>query len=218
MTLANRPSITQQKVMFGVTTPAVVAATTVIPLCVMDGDYRVDKLEVEIPGGYTIDPANYYDLSVQSSPRAITAVAATDIITLTGHGFATGDALQFTTTGSLPAPIAVGVTYFAIVLDVNTFKIATTAANAAAGTAIDITTAGATSFAGKVMAIYSLLTGSPLGGVSLITLVFTKAFNFGNPTGLAADQLNVVLTKFGTGVNIAAGSQFVAHLKQYNGL
>lgn len=61
---------------------------------------------------------------------------STDQVTIAGHKFRTGDSIYVGTTfGGLTA----GTEYFAIVVDANTVKFATTAANANAGTAIDIT-------------------------------------------------------------------------------
>lgn len=55
----------------------------------------------------------------------------------------TGRAIQFLNSGGgLPAPLAAGTVYFAIQVSANVIKVATTYANAIAGTAIDITTAG----------------------------------------------------------------------------
>lgn len=66
----------------------------------------------------------------------------TDAITVTGHGYITGQSFALTTTGGLPAPLAVATTYYAIIVDANTIKVASSLANAIAGTAIDLTTQG----------------------------------------------------------------------------
>lgn len=73
-----------------------------------------------------------------------TADASTDICTASPATFSnsTAVAVQFTTTGTLPAGLSLNTTYFVIGLSSNTFKVATTIANANAGTAIDITDAG----------------------------------------------------------------------------
>jgi hypothetical protein len=72
-----------------------------------------------------------------------TAVAATDVCTAAAHGMSTGDAFQVSNSGGgLPGGLSAATTYWAIVLDANTFKVATSRANALAGTAIDITTNG----------------------------------------------------------------------------
>jgi hypothetical protein len=54
----------------------------------------------------------------------------------------TGMPIDFVAGGGLPAPLVAGTTYFAIFVDATHIKVATTFANAVAGTFIDITTAG----------------------------------------------------------------------------
>lgn len=66
---------------------------------------------------------------------------ASDQIEITSHGFYTGMLCQLTTTGTLPAGLALTTDYYAIVVDANTIKLATTLANALSGTAVDITAA-----------------------------------------------------------------------------
>lgn len=207
------PTFFQEKVLEGATNAAAVSGTTTLPCGTMDGDFYVDKFEVEIPGGYAADAANYYDISLQISPVAISAVSTTaDTLTSNGHGLVTGDSVQFTNSGGgLPAGLSAGVTYYAVVVDVNTFKVADTLAHALAGTNIvDITGAGTgtQSFA-KVLAMYSLKTTT--GNGSLTTLVFASGTLQNNPTGTAGQQLNIVLTKFGTAANVAVNSVFNAH-------
>jgi hypothetical protein len=67
---------------------------------------------------------------------------STDEFTEVGHGFETGLALQVSTDGGLPNPLAVSTTYYVIKIDADTFQLATSLANANAGTQIDITTQG----------------------------------------------------------------------------
>lgn len=73
-----------------------------------------------------------------------TDVNVTDnTITETGHGMVTGEGpVQFTTTTTLPAGISAATNYWIIKVDNNTFKIATSRANANSGSAVDITTQG----------------------------------------------------------------------------
>lgn len=78
-------------------------------------------------------------------PTAITftADAGTDVVTATAHGLLTGDRCRTRNVGgALPAGLAAVTTYFAIRLGTDTLKLATSSANALAGTAIDITDAG----------------------------------------------------------------------------
>lgn len=60
-------------------------------------------------------------------------------LTVAAHGMVTGQ--QINLTGALPSGITAGV-YWAIVVDADKFKIATSKANALAGTAVDLTEAG----------------------------------------------------------------------------
>jgi hypothetical protein len=81
---------------------------------------------------------------VSGNQIKFTAVVATDVATTVApHGFATGDEVViFTQSASPPAPLSVGSYYYAIVVNANDVKFATTPQNALAGTAIDITTTG----------------------------------------------------------------------------
>lgn len=72
-----------------------------------------------------------------------TALASTDVCTATAHGLLQAEAIQVSNSGgALPAGLSAATTYWAIVLDVNTFQLASTRAHALAGTNIDITTNG----------------------------------------------------------------------------
>lgn len=66
-----------------------------------------------------------------------------DVITVASHGLKVADPLHFTTSSSLPTGISVDTAYYAIPTGPNTFKIATSASNAYAGTAVNITAVGA---------------------------------------------------------------------------
>lgn len=85
--------------------------------------------------------ADYSDATAQNF--ATTDVnTGTDVITITGHGLENFQRVQFTSTGTLPAGITASTTRYVVVLTANTFKVATTYANAYAGTTIDITDVG----------------------------------------------------------------------------
>jgi microcystin-dependent protein len=66
-------------------------------------------------------------------------IATPGVVTITAHGLQTGDPIYLTTTGALPTGLAANTRYFAIRIDANTLRIATSQANAAAGTAINTT-------------------------------------------------------------------------------
>ncbi len=64
-----------------------------------------------------------------------------DLIAETAHGLETGDVVRLTTSGTLPAGLALATDYYVIRVDANSFKLASSLANAEAGTAVDITAA-----------------------------------------------------------------------------
>lgn len=98
--------------------------------------------------GTNISPAEVRKAGLPETQGAATTFTntavntGTDTITVTSHGRQTGDAVVFTTSGTPPNPLVAATEYFIIRTGVNTFKLATTYANAIAGTAIDITTTG----------------------------------------------------------------------------
>jgi hypothetical protein len=86
-----------------------------------------------------------------SSPAAAATtvtmtIAAPAVITHTAHGFVTGQPVVFTTTGALPTGIVAGTTYYVVsrtTSGTSTYNLATSVANAIAGTLI--TTSGSQS-------------------------------------------------------------------------
>lgn len=62
--------------------------------------------------------------------------------TSTAHGFALGLVVQFTTSSALPTGISPATNYYVIPLTATTYMVATSLANALAGTAVDYTNAG----------------------------------------------------------------------------
>lgn len=66
-------------------------------------------------------------------------IAAPCVVTLTGHGFSTGQQCYLQTTGALPTGLAANTTYFISVIDANTFNLATTLGNVPIGTKITTT-------------------------------------------------------------------------------
>lgn len=67
------------------------------------------------------------------------SIASPGLVTKTAHNLLTSDQVYLTTTGALPTGLTAGTTYFVIKVTDNTFRLATTEANATAGTAINFT-------------------------------------------------------------------------------
>src|SRR5690606_1450101 len=67
---------------------------------------------------------------------------STDAISSTDHGYETGLKVQVSSSNTLPTGLSVSTDYWVIKSDDNSFQLATSLANAIAGTEIDITGAG----------------------------------------------------------------------------
>lgn len=120
-----------------------------------------------------------------------------NLITVTNHGFITGTRGQLTTTGTLPAPLALATDYWVIYVTDNTFKLATSLVNAQAGTAITLTDQGSQSAVNTFTV--DLLSGtlqiqssndgtnwSAIGSPVTITAPSQKFIEIINPTGIYA--------------------------------
>jgi hypothetical protein len=82
-------------------------------------------------------------LTTYAPDATFTAVAATDVCTASDTILTiTGTEVVFTTTDTLPAGLSTSTTYYLIYQSATTFKVASSLANALAGTAIDITDTG----------------------------------------------------------------------------
>jgi hypothetical protein len=122
---------------------AVTAAATMAPgtLVVWDviGYYRVTSV--------TTTSAQATTNTISTRTATFTADDTTDICTYTSttslpSNLLTGTRVRFTTTTTLPAPLALATDYYLIRLSNTTFEVASSYANAIAGTQIDITTTG----------------------------------------------------------------------------
>ncbi len=140
---------------------AAVSAGVVGTLTRGDGTNNTLKVDALVPGtgglfvefdrrdGVFVD-GNVFDMRVHYADPGIAAKTisavntGTEALTVTAHGLATGSKplRALNSGGALPTGLASNVLYWPIVVDANTIKLATTRANAAAGTAVDITGAG----------------------------------------------------------------------------
>lgn len=80
--------------------------------------------------------ANLFAAICEAIGTVTTTIATPAVLTFTAHGLVTGDQVYLTTTGALPTGLAANTLYYAIRIDANTFNLATSRANAYAGTKI----------------------------------------------------------------------------------
>jgi len=157
------------------------------------GPFYSGAIKISSLGG---DSVSYQcNISVASSSvKTFLAAAvdiATDIITVTAHGFTTGRKVQISNPGTLPTGISAATDYFVIYLTADTIKLATSLVNSQAGTAIDITNIGAgtntitpTALAGASVTIYQSndnITYVALGSAQNITVNTTLMLNADRP-------------------------------------
>lgn len=118
------------------------AAATVVPCTValldVIGFYRVTSVTTTTAQATT---------NTLGRSATFTADDTTDIMTYTSvtslpSNILTGTRVRLTTTTTLPAPLATATDYYVIRVSDTTFKLATSYANAIAGTAINLTTTG----------------------------------------------------------------------------
>lgn len=84
------------------------------------------------------------DVSASTVSTTVTmTIAAPGVVSHTSHGQISGDRIYFTTTGALPTGVTASTAYFVVYIDANSYSVATTYANAIAGT--KITTSGSQS-------------------------------------------------------------------------
>lgn len=81
--------------------------------------------------------SNLFNVIVPNKGTVIITIATPGVVTLNSHNFLTGESIFLTTTGSLPTGLSVDTLYYVIYVDINTFRLATSYANAIAGTAIN---------------------------------------------------------------------------------
>lgn len=86
--------------------------------------------------GCTLDKL-FYDVDVYATSAVTITIASPGVVTWNGHVLKTGQKIQLTTTGALPTGLSASTTYYVIRIDANSFSLATSLANAAAGTAIN---------------------------------------------------------------------------------
>lgn len=90
--------------------------------------------------GSTVSRTTYAQLFTAINPTTGTftvTIASPAVVTLTAHGYSTGDQIYLTTTGALPTGLSANTLYYVIRIDANSFNLASSRANAYASTKIN---------------------------------------------------------------------------------
>lgn len=127
------------------------------------------------------------DITVTTPAAGVFTCAVTDICTDAAHGFTTGLKGQGSTTTTLPAGLSTSTDYFVIRLSADTYSLATSYANAIAGTAINITDTGTgthtftpTSIAGGTVSLQGSTNDSvyvDIGSTTAVTATSKASWN-----------------------------------------
>lgn len=111
-------------------------------------EWGVAAAQADVNEAYVIAAANACDArssaAAQSKADTVTASASADTITFAAEQpYTVGDGVRFTSTGTLPGGLSAGTTYYLVRgRDLLNYGLATSVANAYAGTTLDITSAG----------------------------------------------------------------------------
>lgn len=105
-------------------------------------DYYADLSTIMTTYGVMKDFLQQGTIYHTYTAKTFTADATTDRLSAASHGFPTGLKVRVSTSGTLPAGLTASTDYYVIATGASVFQLATSRANAFAGTAIDITDAG----------------------------------------------------------------------------
>ncbi len=125
-------------------------------------------------------------MAVKTFAPATSVDTRTDVLAIPSHGHKTGSKVKYTAGGDAVGGLSNGSTYFVIASNSNTLKLATTLANALAGTAIDLTSRGT--------------------GTQTLTPVLVTRFSSNRYRNTKADD-GIFLESTGTSVVDAGGSR-----------
>lgn len=110
----------------------------------VEASYKIiytGEMDPPNPGQWVLMLVDTSQLKTVSIPSADVNTTSNKII-ISNHRLITGVEGRFTTTGTLPAPLAANTDYWIIRIDNNEFRVASSLENARNGTAITLTTAG----------------------------------------------------------------------------
>ena len=156
--------------------------------------------------GDLVSRTTYADLFNTLNPaigEATITIGTAALVTCIGHGMVTGDLYYFTTTGALPTGLTANTRYYAIYVSADTFRVATSIANASANTSV--TTSGTQS------GIHTVVR-SPYGNGNLSTTFTLPDLRGRVPAGTETTPSRITQAEVGyvAAQGISGGTQAVA--------
>ncbi|APC01319.1 hypothetical protein [Polynucleobacter asymbioticus] len=163
------------------------------------------------------------------------SITTSAVISWTNHGLSNGQAVAFTSTGSLPTGMAVGMTYYVIAATTNTFQISATLGGTAitttgsqsgtqtctvisntiaSGTVVTGQTSGATATIQRVLLRTGTWSAAPIG--SLVFDNVNGTFITGEALKIAGQPM-VVSTTGNTAITLQPGGRYVFNNYSFTG-
>ena len=169
-------------------------------------------------GGKSDSGKSIKQQKISFTANSTTVNTTNNTITLSSHGLATGDPVYYSAASNLIGGLNTSLVYFVISVDANTIKLATTATNANAGTAINLSSAPSSDTAQAIYQgvnihsdiiysdshgfhtgdfIYYNNTGTAIGGLAVNTKYFINKIDdnqfqlFSNESFLSTAKINL---------------------------
>ena len=169
-------------------------------------------------GGKSDSGKSIKQQKISFTANSTTVNTTNNTITLSSHGLATGDPVYYSAASNLIGGLNTSLVYFVISVDANTIKLATTATNANAGTAINLSSAPGSDTAQAIYQgvnihsdiiysdshgfhtgdfIYYNNTGTAIGGLAVNTKYFINKIDdnqfqlFSNESFLSTAKINL---------------------------
>lgn len=150
--------------------------------------------------------------STNSATVTIT-IASPGVVSHTSHGLQTGDKVYLTTTGALPTGLTASTTYYVVKVDANSYSLATTLDNAAAGTKINTTGSQSGTHTANTGGITNVIeTVANTGTGTFNTVTYTTLTSITVPPGswrisaIVVCSANTSVTGCGAGIATATNS------------
>ena len=148
--------------------------------------FPLDTPPVISTAGFSLTPL-YYQVNYFIDAGALISIGSPAIVTASNNGFVNGQRIRFTTTGALPTGISLNTTYYASIIDTNTFYICASLSDVTNN--IFINTTGTQSGSHTVTSVSITLSAVEIGTITSVSIESVNGF-----AGTSSGGNNPVLT------------------------